>query len=88
MERMSSSAGLKKRLYTVPEAAVYLGHSVWSIRALIWGGVLPSVRVRKRVHLDVVDMEKLIEQSKVVEEAPVRVKKGGKVAYGPVSSEG
>jgi hypothetical protein len=46
------------------------------------------VRVYGRVHLDVADMEKLIEQSKVVEEASVRVRKGGKVAYGPVSSEG
>jgi excisionase family DNA binding protein len=84
---MSSSVGLKKRLYTVPEAAEYLGRSVWSIRNLIRDGMIPSVRVQGHVHLDVADMEKLIEQSKVVEEAPVRVRKGGKVAYGPVSSE-
>jgi excisionase family DNA binding protein len=72
----------------VREAAEYLGRSIWSVRRLIWEGVLPSVRVYGRVHLDVADMEKLIEQSKVVEEASVRVRKGGKVAYGPVSSEG
>jgi len=74
---MFSSVGLKKRLYTVPEAAEYLGRSVWSVRRLIWDGVLPSVRVQGRVHLDVADMENLIEQSKVVGEAPLRVKKGG-----------
>jgi excisionase family DNA binding protein len=84
---MSSSVALKKRLYTVPEAAEYLGRSIWSIRRLIRDGVLPSVRVQGRVHLDHADMENLIEQSKVVEEAPVRVRKGVKVAYGPVSSE-
>lgn len=84
---MSSSVGVKKRLYTVPEAAEYLGRSTWSIRRLIWEGVLPSVRVQRRVHLDLADMENLIEQSKVVEEAPVRVRKGDKVAYGPVSSK-
>ena len=75
---MFSSVGLKKRLYTLPEeAAEYLGRSTWSVRRLIWDGVLPSVRVHRRVHLDVADMENLIEQSKVVEEAPLRVKKGG-----------
>ena len=84
---MSSSVGIKKRLYTLSEAAEYLGRSIWSVRRLIWEGVLPSVRVQGRVHLDLADMENLIEQSKVVEEAPVRVRKGGKVAYGPVSSE-
>jgi excisionase family DNA binding protein len=84
---MSSSVALKKRLYTVPEAAEYLGRSIWSMRRLIWEGMIPSVRVQRRVHLDVADMENLIEHSKVVEEAPVRVRKGGKVAYGPVSSE-
>jgi excisionase family DNA binding protein len=71
----------------VPEAAEYLGRSIWSIRRLIRDGVIPSVRVQGRVHLDVADMENLIEQSKVVEEVPVRVRKGGKVAYGPVSSK-
>ena len=74
---MFSSVGLKKRLYTLPAAAEYLGRSTWSVRRLIWDGVLPSVRVQRRVHLDVADMENLIEQSKVVEEAPLRVKKGG-----------
>ena len=82
---MSLSVGLKKRLYTVPEAAEYLGRSIWSVRRLIWEGVLPSVRVHGRVHLDLADMENLIEQSKVLEEAPVRVRKGSKVVYGPVS---
>lgn len=74
---MSLSVGLKKRLYTLSEAAEYLGRSVWSVRRLIWEGVLPSVRVQRRVHLDLADMENLIEQSKVVEEAPLRVMKGG-----------
>jgi excisionase family DNA binding protein len=58
---MFSSVRLKKRLYTVPEAAEYLGRSVWSVRKLIWGGVLPAVRVQGRVHLDLADMENLIE---------------------------
>lgn len=77
----------RKRLYTIPEAADYLGRSVWSIRRLIWGGVLPSVRVQGRVHLDVADMDKLIERSKCMEEAGVGIRKMGKVTYGAVSAK-
>lgn len=56
-----------KRLYTISEAAVYLGRSTWSIRRLIWDGALPSVRAGGRVHLDVRDMDEFIEQNKVRE---------------------
>jgi len=54
-----------KRLYSLPEAAVYLGRSTWSVRRLIWGGELPSVRAGRRVHVDVRDMEDFIEKNKV-----------------------
>ncbi|NGZ95328.1 MAG: hypothetical protein CV089_04215 [Nitrospira sp. WS110] len=72
---MSAAAPPRKRLYTIPEAADYLGRSVWSIRRLIWGAVLPSVRVQGRVHLDVADMDALIERSKCLEEAGVGFRK-------------
>ena len=56
---------LKKRLYSVTEAAEYLGRSVWSVRELIWGGKLPCVKVGRRIHLDIVDLDRWIEQNKV-----------------------
>jgi excisionase family DNA binding protein len=55
---------LKKRLYSISEAATYLGRSDWSVRELIWGGKLPSVRVGRRVHLDIVDLDHWIEENK------------------------
>ena len=55
----------KKRLYSVTEAAQYLGRSVWSVRELIWNGTLPSVRVGRRVHLDIVDLDGWIDRNKV-----------------------
>jgi len=55
----------KKRLYSIPEAAEYLGRSVWSVRELIWKGSLPSVREGRRVHLDIFDLERWIEMNKV-----------------------
>jgi len=84
---MSAGAPPRKRLYTIPEAADYLGRSVWSIRRLIWGAVLPSVRVQGRVHLDVADMDELIERSKSVEDAAGGFRKMGKVTDGAVSAK-
>ncbi len=57
-----------KRLYSVAEAAEYLGRSVWSLRRLIWDGELPSVRAGGRVHVDVRDMDEFIEKHKVTEQ--------------------
>ena len=59
------SCPLKKRLYSIPEAAEYLGRSVWSIRELIWAGKLPSVKVGRSIHLDIIDLDNWIERNKV-----------------------
>jgi excisionase family DNA binding protein len=56
-----------KRLFTLSEAGVYLGRSTWSVRRLIWNGKLPAVRVGGRVHVDLRDMDNLIENNKVCE---------------------
>ncbi|MBI3803478.1 MAG: excisionase family DNA-binding protein [Nitrospirae bacterium] len=56
-----------KRLYTISEAAIYLGRSIWSVRELIWKGELPSIKVGRRVHLDIKDLDGFIEQHKVRE---------------------
>jgi len=53
-----------KRLFTLTEAATYLGRSTWSVRRLIWSGELPSVRAGGRVHVDVKDMDEFIERNK------------------------
>ena len=84
---MSAAAPPRKRLYTIPEAADYLGRSIWSIRRLIWGAVLPSVRVQGRVHIDLVDMDELIQRSKCVEDAGGGYRKLGKVTHGPASAK-
>ena len=55
---------LPKRLYSLPEAAQYLGRTVWSMRELIWKGSLPIVREGKRIFIDVNDLEEYIERNK------------------------
>ncbi len=53
-----------KRLFSIPEAAIYLGRSDWSIRRLIWNGDLPQVRAGGRVHVDIRDMDDFIDKNK------------------------
>lgn len=53
-----------KRLYSIPEAAQYLGRSTWSVRRLVWSGELPEVRAGRRVHLDIKDIDAFIEMNK------------------------
>jgi len=60
---------IKKRLFRLSEAAVYLGRSTWSVRRLIWSGELPAVRAGRRVHVDVRDMDEFVEKHKVSEYA-------------------
>lgn len=54
-----------KRLYSVKEAAAYLGRSEWSVRRLLWSGLLPEVRIAKRrVQVDIRDLDSFIEHNK------------------------
>ena len=62
-----SAQSVSKWLYTIPEAAHYLGRTVWSVRELIWSGQLPAVKVGRRTHLDLEDLNTFIERHKVWE---------------------
>jgi excisionase family DNA binding protein len=66
---MIKPALIEKRLYSLGEAATYLGRSTWSVRRLIWNGDLPQVRGGGRVHVDIRDMEEFIEKHKEMEVA-------------------
>ncbi len=55
---------LPKRLYSLPEAAHYLGRTLWSMRELVWKGSVPIVREGKRIFLDRVDLDAYIERNK------------------------
>ncbi|MGA3172943.1 MAG: helix-turn-helix domain-containing protein [Syntrophorhabdales bacterium] len=57
--------GSAKRLYSVPEAAFYLGRTVDALREIIWAGKLPYVKDGRRVLVDVKDMDEFIERNKM-----------------------
>ena len=55
-----------KRLYTIKEAAEYLGISIWAVRERIWAGDLPYVRFSggRKMYIDNRDLEELIKRNK------------------------
>jgi lipoate-protein ligase A len=61
---ISTSSG--KRLYTLKEAAVYLGRSEWGMRELMWKRMIPVVRPDggRKVFFDILDLDAFIERNK------------------------
>lgn len=59
-----SPKGPAKRLYTVPEAAHYLGRTVDGLREMLYVGKLPYVKDGRRVLLDIQDMDRYVEANK------------------------
>jgi excisionase family DNA binding protein len=53
-----------KRLFTVKEAAVYLGSTTWCVRSLVWERKLPKLMMGKRLVFDRVDLDKFVDQLK------------------------
>jgi len=55
---------IKKRLYSIEEAAIYLGRTVWAVREMIWAKKIRCVRDGRRILLDIHDMDKWIDDNK------------------------
>jgi len=53
-----------KRLYSIQEASIYLGRSVWGVREMLWAGKMPYVKDGRRILLDIKDMDNWIERNK------------------------
>jgi excisionase family DNA binding protein len=63
---MDESPVVSQRLLTLPEAAHYLGCTLWSVRELIWKGRLPYARFGKRFRVDRKDLDDLVDPEKEV----------------------
>ena len=53
-----------KRLYSVKEAAAYLGVSEWTVRELGWAEKVRPVKFNRRIYFDIRDLDDFIEKSK------------------------
>jgi excisionase family DNA binding protein len=60
-----NTSKLSKRLYNLDEAAHYLGRSKWAIREMLWAGKMPFVKDGKRILVDIQDMDRWIDKSKI-----------------------
>lgn len=61
---------ISKRLYTLKEAAQYLGRSIWAMRELVWSGKISCVRGRgkTKIFFDINDLNNFIEKNKIAYE--------------------
>lgn len=66
MQREPRNPHPNKRLFTLKEAAVYLGRTEWGMRDLIWSGQVPVVRNQggRKIFIDVLDMDAFINKQK------------------------
>ena len=57
---------LGKRLYTLKEAAQYMGRSEYSMRELMWSRYIPVVKGEnaRKAYFDIADLENSIIQNK------------------------
>jgi excisionase family DNA binding protein len=55
---------INKRLFSIKEAADYLGRSPWTVAEMVRTGKLPYVADGKRKFLDIQDIHKWIDTSK------------------------
>jgi excisionase family DNA binding protein len=53
-----------KRLFSLKEAAIYLGRSDWSVRDMLWSGKLPYIKDGKKFYIDILDLEEWINRTK------------------------
>ena len=67
-DKQGTVNSLRKRLYTLKEAAQYLGRSDWSMRELIWAGEIPIVRGdgNRKIFLDIKDIDEYINRNKSI----------------------
>jgi len=62
IEKRAPQNGSPKRLFTVPEAAEYLGRSENAIKILIHRGKLPVTRIDSKSQIDKKALDKLIDE--------------------------
>jgi excisionase family DNA binding protein len=64
LEGRFGHANRVSRLLTVEQAATYLGRTKEAVQHMVSSGKLPTVRSDRRVFVDVVDLDRWIEDNK------------------------
>ncbi len=57
---------IPKRLYSIQDAAIYLGMEPAAVRDLVYDGILPQVNLgQRKVRIDIRDLDALIMKNKI-----------------------
>lgn len=64
LARDGAAMPVKRRLLSIEEAAVYMGRTEEAMQHLIASGKIRTVRIDRRVFVDLKDLDKLIEDYK------------------------
>jgi len=56
---------LVPRLLSQQEGAAYLGISYWTLRDLIFRGVVPHVKIGRRILVDRLDLDAYLDRAKI-----------------------
>ena len=61
---------IKQRLLTIKEASVFLGRSPYSVRSLIWNGLIPVIQLPggRKQWVDLDDLNAFVEKNKIVKQ--------------------
>ncbi len=62
LEQHITPSGPAKRLFTVPEAAAYLGRTENAVKLLIYRGKVPVTRIDSKWQIDKKALDKLIDE--------------------------
>ena len=62
---MQASPESQPRLLSIEAAASYIGVSKWTLRDLIFRGDIPCVRIKRRLLVDVLDLDAYIARFKI-----------------------
>ncbi len=68
LKPLESSHPKRKRLFSLKEAAEYLGRSEWGMRELVWAGKIPVVRFEggRKIFVDIDDLDSFVDQNKSI----------------------
>ena len=61
---MSKNSIPVRGLYSLKDAAVYLGRPKAAVRELIWSGRLPYIQDGRKMYVDLYDIEQYIQDTK------------------------
>jgi excisionase family DNA binding protein len=62
---MITQNDVPKRLYTMSEAAQYLGRTVWGVRSLIWSKKLSVVKTGRTQYIDIKELDDFIRRNTI-----------------------